>query len=152
MAVQPSLGSVESGSKLPLSSPARIPRTPKICVSETDKQPRSEQLCFGLSHHPQSALHSLEIQEPARIVSPHKIENRQRLCRFRSMVAVTERLKASRPKGLRRGVASLSVPKVIPSAINLTEWCGPFRDQGDLGAYTRSPRYRNDVIPMAQIE
>lgn len=33
-------------------------------------------------------------------------------------------------------MASLSLPKVIPSAINLTESSGPFRDQADLGAYT----------------
>ena len=34
------------------------------------------------------------------------------------------------------GMASLSLPKAIPSVIDLTEWCGQVRDQGDLGACT----------------
>jgi C1A family cysteine protease len=42
----------------------------------------------------------------------------------------------SKPDARDYGVARLSLPKTIPSAIDLTEWCGPVRDQGDLGACT----------------
>jgi len=42
----------------------------------------------------------------------------------------------SKPDHRDYGVAFLSLPKVIPSVIDLTEWCGPVRDQGDLGACT----------------
>ncbi len=42
----------------------------------------------------------------------------------------------SKPDARDYGMASLSLPKVIPSVIDLTEWCGPVRDQGDLGACT----------------
>ena len=42
----------------------------------------------------------------------------------------------SRPDPRDYGMASLSLPKAIPSVIDLTEWCGPVRDQGDLGACT----------------
>jgi hypothetical protein len=33
-------------------------------------------------------------------------------------------------------MASLSLPKVTPSAIDFTEWCGPVRNPGDLGPRT----------------
>ncbi len=42
----------------------------------------------------------------------------------------------SKPDARDYGVARLSLPKTIPSVIDLTEWCGPVRDQGDLGACT----------------
>lgn len=34
------------------------------------------------------------------------------------------------------GITRLALPKSLPSAIDLTEWCGPVRDQGALGACT----------------
>jgi hypothetical protein len=45
-----------------------------------------------------------------------------------------------KPDPTNSGVALLSLPKVISICDhNLAECCGPFRDRGDLGAYTRSP-------------
>lgn len=67
----------------------------------------------------------------------------------------------SEPDARDYGMASLSVPKVIPSVIDLAEWCGPVRDQGDLGACTAFAgtamteflwrRYKNQVLVFSPL-
>jgi hypothetical protein len=58
----------------------------------------------------------------------------------------------SKPDARDYDMASLSLPKVIPSVIDPTEWCRPVRDQGDLGACTAFAGTSDDGIPVAQIQ